>query len=279
MTSHLEDVADASLDDQVRGLEAAVATNVVAQTILTETPGLNLPSWYLGAGAITGCVWNLIHGFDPRHGIKDYDLVYFDTQDLTSETETAVEHAANQLFKGLGVHIDVTNEARVHLWYEERFGTAIEPYRSTEHAISTWPTTASSIGVRHERGVFTVCAPFGLRDLFGLVVRPNKTLVSSDVYESKALRWQAEWPRTQRARLVVGCHSPQELVVLLQRRRVGAGLLRLRDTRFGPVRLSAINIMVGRDRVVGTAVTAITAGSASTSTVSAHVALALVHDV
>jgi hypothetical protein len=135
--SHLEDVADAPLDDQVRALEAAVAANVVAQTILTETRTLSLPEWYLGAGAIAGCVWNLRHGFDPRHGIKDYDLVYFEAEDLTSETETAVEHAANHLFKDLGVHVDVTNEARVHLWYEERFGRAIEPYRSTEHAIST----------------------------------------------------------------------------------------------------------------------------------------------
>ena len=33
-----------------------------------------------------------------------------------------------------------------------------------------------------------------LRDLFALVVRPNKALISVDVYETKALRWRAEWP-------------------------------------------------------------------------------------
>jgi hypothetical protein len=42
-----------------------------------------------------------------------------------------------------GVH-DVKNEARVHLWYERRFGRHLEPYRSTGDAIATWPTTASS---------------------------------------------------------------------------------------------------------------------------------------
>ncbi|MEY2425170.1 MAG: uncharacterized protein QOI61_742 [Actinomycetota bacterium] len=197
VASHVEDVADAPLDEQLRSLEAAVATNVVAQTILAEAPALNLPGWYLGAGAITGCVWNLLHGFDPRHGIKDYDLVYFDAEDLSSDSETALEQHANQLFQDLGVRVDVTNEARVHLWYEERFGRAIAPYRSTEHAISTWPTTASSIGVRRESGRFTVCAPFGLRDLFALVVRPNKALISVDVYETKARRWQAEWPQLE----------------------------------------------------------------------------------
>jgi hypothetical protein len=194
VASYLEAVVDAPLHRQLRSLEAAVDTNEVARAILTETPTLKLPGWYLGAGAITGCVWNLLHGFDPRHGIKDYDLVYFDPDDLSGESETAVEHDVNEFFGDLGVRLDVTNEARVHLWYGDRFGRQIGPYRSTEHAISTWPTTASSIGVRRESGMFTVCAPFGLRDLFALVVRPNKTLISVDVYETKARRWQAEWP-------------------------------------------------------------------------------------
>ena len=32
---------------------------------------------------------------------------------------------------------DVKNEARVHLWYEARFGAAIPPYQSAEAAIAT----------------------------------------------------------------------------------------------------------------------------------------------
>ncbi|MPZ63102.1 MAG: hypothetical protein GEU93_17795 [Propionibacteriales bacterium] len=26
-------------------------------------------------------VWNQLHGYDPVHGVKDYDLVYFDPDD------------------------------------------------------------------------------------------------------------------------------------------------------------------------------------------------------
>ena len=48
---------------------------------------------------------------------------------------------------------------------DKPFGRAIEPYRSCEDAIATWPTTASSVGVRLEPGGhFTLCAPFGLDD-------------------------------------------------------------------------------------------------------------------
>lgn len=71
----------------------------------------------------------------------------------------------------------------------------IDPYRSTEHAIATWPSTASSVGVRRQSGSLVVCAPYGLSDLLGMVVRPNKEIVSRDVYQEKVQRWQRRWPR------------------------------------------------------------------------------------
>jgi hypothetical protein len=187
--------ADAPLDRQVRVLERILARNASVQAILAAAPSLGLPDWYLGAGAVTGTVWNHLHGFAPGHAIKDYDLVYFDPDRPTWEEEAAVERQVHELFTELPIRIDVTNEARVHRWYPRRFGRTIDPYRSTGHAISTWPTTATSIGVRRDAGAFTICAPFGLRDLFAMVVRPNRALVSQEIYEAKATRWLAAWPR------------------------------------------------------------------------------------
>jgi uncharacterized protein len=85
----------------------------------------------------------------------------------------------------------------VHQWYERRFGVPLQPYRSSEEAIATWPATATSIGVRSGPDGLVVCAPYGLRDLFTLVVRPNKTLVTEAVYTAKADRWRSTWPRLQ----------------------------------------------------------------------------------
>jgi len=154
-----------------------------------------LPSWYLGAGAIAQTVWNQLHGFDPMHGIKDFDLVYFDSRDLSAEGEERIEATLRRDVGDLGVDVDVKNEARVHLWYHTVFGRTIPQYQSTEHAISTWPTTASSIGARYEENRFVVCAPFGLRDLFSMIVRANPTLIDRRVYEAKAARWSGIWPR------------------------------------------------------------------------------------
>jgi uncharacterized protein len=155
-------------------------------------------NWYLGAGCIAQTVWNELHSFPSEKYIKDYDLVYFDDSDLSYEAENAFIQQGTSLFKGLGVKVEIRNQARVHLWYQNRFGKPLEyldssgkgndVYMSVEDAISTWPTTATSIGVRFAEGKkFNVYAPFGLDDLLNMIVRPNKRGVPEEVYLEKGV--------------------------------------------------------------------------------------------
>ena len=65
---------------------------------------------------------------------------------------------------------------------------------ATLAAIWTWPTTATAVGVRMTRGVPVVFAPFGLQDLFGLVVRANRVQITRAIYERKVARWTRCWP-------------------------------------------------------------------------------------
>jgi hypothetical protein len=184
----------APLHLQVRYLGEALDCNPNAHALLVVGAELGLPNWYFGAGAVAQTVWNVRHGFDPAAGIRDYDLAYFDPRDQSAETERRIEAEVAGRLSDLGVAVDVKNQARVHLWYAERFGPGIEPYRSTEEAIATWPTTASSVGVRRDGERLEVCAPFGLADLIGMVARPNKGIVTREVYEEKTSRWAVLWP-------------------------------------------------------------------------------------
>jgi uncharacterized protein len=188
-------LAHSPLARQTDALEQILRTNPVVACLLDRLPELELPSWYLGAGAIAQTVWNHLHSFSATHAIADYDVVYYDAEDFSETGEQRIEGATTALVNAEGVRLDVTNEARVHLWYERRFGRPLAPYRSAEQAIATWPTTATSVGVRRARGDFVVCAPFGLADLFAMVVRPNTTLVDRAIYEAKAERWRRRWPQ------------------------------------------------------------------------------------
>ena len=183
-------------EEEASRLFTMLRNNEFIVEILSRAPRLDLPNWYLGAGCIAQTVWNLLHGFEPSQNIQDYDLVYFDPTDLSYEAEDREIRRAQSRFHDLGMTVDVKNQARVHLWYQEHFGHPIPPYGSVEDAIGSWPTTATSVGVRsQDNGDFIVRAPFGLNDLFSMIVRPNRKQVTREVYTNKAERWARVWPK------------------------------------------------------------------------------------
>jgi hypothetical protein len=48
------------------------------KAILDRGAQLGLELWYLAAGYLPHTLWNRLDGNEPTHGMKDYDLVYFD---------------------------------------------------------------------------------------------------------------------------------------------------------------------------------------------------------
>lgn len=194
LSQHL---ASAPVGEQLAAFTEMVMRNPVSAAILERLPRLQLPGCYLAAGALYQTVWNCLTGRDPSAGIKDYDVNYFDARDLSAEGEEAVQRRAAELLGDLDARPDVRNEARVHLWYEERFGVPCPPYASTEAAIATFPSTSSAFAARLRDGSLEVCAPCGFTDLFALRTRPNIVLAPRAVYEAKTARWKAQWPELE----------------------------------------------------------------------------------
>ncbi|MFE7060931.1 nucleotidyltransferase family protein [Sutcliffiella sp. NPDC057660] len=165
--------------------------------VLQILKDLNLPfKYYVGAGCITNTVWNDISGYPLEYGISDVDIVYYDPEDITLESEKKFKDILLRLLGDFQFKIDVKNQARVHLWYEDKFGFSIKPYNSLESAIDSWPTTATALGLRLEQdGSHKIYAPYDLDDLFSMVVRPNKLMITKEIFENKANKWQEKWPK------------------------------------------------------------------------------------
>lgn len=191
-------------DDRVPAQTAGVPADTV-RAILNQSPQftevlrrcavLGLPDWYLSAGCVAQTVWNFLTGRPLDAGIRDYDLIYCDSSDTGWDAENDIIQSAARSVADLPLVLEVRNQARVHLWYEQRFGIPCWPYRSTGAAIKTFPATATSIGVRLlPAGQWQFCAPFGFGDLLSLVVRPNRVLAPRQVYEQKSRRWLQCWP-------------------------------------------------------------------------------------
>ncbi|WP_434448446.1 nucleotidyltransferase family protein [Lentzea sp. E54] len=181
------------VDEQIEALREVLSHNTVLTDVLTEAAELDLPGWYLTAGCVVQTVWNVVTGHPAADGIVDYDLFYFDASDLSWEAEDAVIQAGRTRFAGAPV--EIRNEARVHLWYEQKFGVPCPPHSSTEAAIDSFAATTCCVGVRVDRdGRWHVYAPHGLSDVFNLVVRPNPVQAPRHVYETKTSRWRRQWP-------------------------------------------------------------------------------------
>jgi uncharacterized protein len=183
------------LDKQLAGLRTLLTRNPTLVEVLTKAAALALPDWYLVAGCLYQTVWNIVTGQPPEAGILDYDLAYFDSSDLSWHAEDAVIQEGRRVFGDLPAPVQIRNQARVHLWYEQKFGVSCPPHGSAEAAIDTFEATTACLGLRLEPGGhWRIYAPHGLSDVFNLVVRPNPVLAPRHVYQAKIARWRQQWP-------------------------------------------------------------------------------------
>lgn len=99
-------------DQQVDALADALRRSEVFIEVLRRAGQLALPGWYLAAGCVAQTAWNILGDRTPDHGIRDYDLPYFDPSDLTWEAEDLAIQAANEVFARLTAVVEVRNEAQ-----------------------------------------------------------------------------------------------------------------------------------------------------------------------
>lgn len=188
MTTKLED----RFIEIVRGVPTTMR-------VLETVRALDLPDWMVFSGAVYQPVWNHLTGRAPDYGIKDYDVAYHDDTDTSYEAEDVVIKRVAAAFEApLRELVEVRNQARVHLWFNKKFG-ADEPYPPLENsaaALKRFVATAFCVGVRLEADDrLSVWAPFGLEDLFALRLRPNPLRVKgAGGWERTTASAKARWP-------------------------------------------------------------------------------------
>src|SRR5437868_3697534 len=156
-------------------LNAIVRATPPLMRVLSVARRLCLPDWLVFSGAVYQPVLNHLTGRPLDYGIKDYDLGYFDASDLSYGAENAVIRRVEAAFdEPLRSIVEVRNQARVHLWFEGKFGETYGPLSSTAKALERFASATFAVGVRLESDDrLYIEAPFGLADLFALRLRPN----------------------------------------------------------------------------------------------------------
>ncbi|KAF4609842.1 hypothetical protein G7Y89_g15781 [Cudoniella acicularis] len=127
--------AQLPLHQQLVHLRSVLVRNKTLITVLTRAATLNLPN----------CLITISRDRD-----RDYDLVYYDSSDLSYEAEDKIIEAGRLLFEDLPVKVEIRNQARVHLWYGKKHGIHCAPHQSVEAGIDSWISTSAMIGIRLE---------------------------------------------------------------------------------------------------------------------------------
>jgi hypothetical protein len=170
----------------------AVKQNPINRTLLDELPALALPQCYLTAGCLFQAWWNQLVGLPAFNGVRDYDIFYFDDSDLSWEAEDANIQTVRSYFSKLDACLEVKNQARVHLWYERRFGI---PYPKLSHVtdgIDRFLISCTCIGIEVSTG--KLYAPNGLEELRRGHLRTNPLNPAAGLFLAKVRQYQARWP-------------------------------------------------------------------------------------
>lgn len=159
--------------------------------VLNACCSRGITDYYVAGGAVTQVVWNQLVGRPVHDQVKDVDVVYFD-EERTLEDQRHLEALLSHSLANK-IPLDLKNQALVHSWYPSKFGHSIPPYRKTEDGIDTW-LPAFAVGVRLEQSGLSVYAPFGLRDLLSMRIRPNRRQITQPIYARMVESFSRRWP-------------------------------------------------------------------------------------
>jgi hypothetical protein len=144
----------------------------------------------IAGGFVRNLVWDRLHAHTSLTRPRDIDVVYFDPAHLDAEANAVIEARLK------GLQPDLVWEASNQAVHRSEHG--VMPPASLDAALATFPETVTSIGVRLEPDdTLTIIAPFGLDDLFGIIVRRNPASQTRKQFRDRVVgkRILELWPK------------------------------------------------------------------------------------
>jgi hypothetical protein len=184
--------------DLERRLVEIVRADPDLMHVMRTVRGLDLPDWRIFSGAVYQAAWNATTGRPVGYGRKDYDLGYFDPDTSWDAEDVIIKRVAAAFDEPFRSDVEVRNQARVHLWFKDRFGEDYEALPDTDTALGRFVAPAFAVGVRLEADeTISVAAPFGLEDVFSMTLRPNPDRPLARGWTRTVENARGRWPELQ----------------------------------------------------------------------------------
>lgn len=183
------------IEEQKARLAAILAASPRVMTVLAGIREIGLPDPLLVSGAVYQTAWNAITGRPCDYGIKDFDAVFFDPDTSWDAEDVWIRKAAGFFAPPLDALVEVRNQARVHIWFPDKYGEAYAPLKNSAESLERFVCPAFSVGARLDAdGAVEIEAPFGLDDLFSMRLRPNPTRPLATFWNKVTESARGRWP-------------------------------------------------------------------------------------
>jgi len=182
-------IASHSNDTHERSLKSLLTSDARSMDILKTARELQMPDWAIGAGFIRTLVWDHISHKNSTP-LDDVDVLFFEASNLSKNTEKEFEL---QLMKMRpDIPWSVKNQARMHIRNKTKVAS------NTTDAMRYWLETPTAVAARIDANdEITILAPFGLDDLFKMIIRPTPAATSKmEQFEARLTTkfWLKNWP-------------------------------------------------------------------------------------
>jgi len=171
--------------------------NAELADVLKRLPDLGVKDCWVVSGGLVQSTWNALFNKAPNFGILDYDLIYFDS-DISWDSEDRVIQRGKMLFGDISKPVEIRNQARVHLWYEKKYGRHVPPLRSSCQSLWRYPSRTTAVAINIDNNsLVKLYAPFGVNHALNLKIQPNRRSRQPAAYIEKSQRWQTTWPELE----------------------------------------------------------------------------------
>lgn len=181
-------------------IDGIIRSDPIRWRLLEIVSDLNLPDCWIAAGFVRNAVWDALHGRLCRPPLGDVDVIWFDPDRSEEIHDRKIEETLRAAAPSIGW--SVKNQARMH----SRNGD--QPYQSSTDAMRYWPETATAVAAKRSgKDQLDIACPFGLDDLFDLVLRPTQRFAAEKlpIFEQRVQSkdWMTAWPLLRRAEPLV----------------------------------------------------------------------------
>ncbi|MEP3420628.1 MAG: nucleotidyltransferase family protein [Erythrobacter sp.] len=168
-----------------------IKTDPLRWQVLAIVRSLDLPDCWVGAGFVRDLIWAKLHDQEAPLS-ADIDVIWFDPSRATKSIDRTLERELMQVTKDF--EWSVKNQARMHTSNRDA------PYTSSGDAMRHWAEVSAAIAVRRTKDdECEICAPYGVSDLFSLIVRPTPDFIETkrNEFDERVARkqWLSRFPK------------------------------------------------------------------------------------